>query len=153
MEQNRRWQIRAVLAVIFLVLIPLKYIVLSVAGIETTGKIISLSTPCEGGTPVRPQARLTAVFWIGRAEHKVLGAAGYGNPDFCSLNIGDIVNVAYITMTKVNYILATIGDPKSALSSFLAGGILINIVGNLLLTLLQWNQARKSSTSSETRHK
>jgi hypothetical protein len=151
MDKNRRWQIRAVLAVIFLILIPLKFIVLSVVGIETTGKTTSLSTPCENGIPVRPQARITAVFWIDGVEDKVVGAAGYGNPAFCNVNLGDIVKVTYIAMTKINYTLATIGDPKNVLSAFLAGGILINIVGNFILTLLQWYQARKSSTASETR--
>jgi hypothetical protein len=50
------------MVVIFLVLAPLKYAILSVAGTESIGKVMSLSTPCDNGKPIKPQPRITAIF-------------------------------------------------------------------------------------------
>jgi galactokinase/mevalonate kinase-like predicted kinase len=45
-------------------------------------------------------------------EHEVLGGGGDGIPEFCNIHIGDAVKVTYFEMPKVNYIMATIGNPK-----------------------------------------
>jgi hypothetical protein len=142
MTKRRRLQIRVILIILFVVLLPLKYAILSVGGTETLGKVVSLSTQCDGGKPGGPQPRITASYLIDGTEQTVLGGGGYGNPDFCEIRIGSAVKLAYFKTSVVDFVLTTIGDPKEKFLSFLLGGILINIVGNLMLALLTWDETR-----------
>ncbi|MDB6060479.1 MAG: hypothetical protein JWM78_582 [Verrucomicrobiaceae bacterium] len=68
--------------VLFLVFMPLKYLILYVSGIETTGKIISLSTMCEHNSPIEPQPRVTSIYFIGEKRHTILGKAGNVDSSF-----------------------------------------------------------------------
>jgi hypothetical protein len=131
------------MAVFFLVLMPLKYAILSVGGTETIGKITLLSTSCDNGSPIKPKPRVTAVIWVGNMKHEVSGGGGDGISEFCNIKIGDTLKVTYFDVPKVNYIVATIGNPKEIFLTFFGCGIFLNIVGNLLLVLLKWDAGRR----------
>jgi hypothetical protein len=132
-----------VMVVVFLVLMPLKYAVLSLGGTESIGTVILLSTSCDNGKPTKPQPRITAYFLAGEVKHEVLGGEGNGIPEFCTINIGDAVRVTYFAIPKVNYILATVGNPKEIFLTFFGCGIFLNIVGNLMLALLKWDEVSR----------
>lgn len=143
MSKIRRRQIRFALAVVFLVLLPLKYVILSTIGTEITGRVVLLSTACESATPIKSKPYITAVFFTGETKQEIEGKAGYGNPEFCDLRIGDGVKISYLEAPKTSYILSTIGNPRRILFAFVFGGILVNVLGNLVLTLLKWEDSRR----------
>lgn len=148
MSKVIRRQIRFALAVVFLFLLPLKYVVLSTVGTNITGRVTLLSTACESATPIKSKPYITSVFSIGATKHEIEGKAGYGNPEFCDLHIGDAIKITYLEAPKTSYILATTGNPRRILLAFLFGGVLINVLGNLVLTLLKWEDGRRLKQNS-----
>ena len=131
MNKNSHWKIRVTLLIFFLILLPLKYGILSLAGTETIGKITALSAPCENGIKSPPQPREMINFYVKDTEHEMLSDGGIQN--FCHVKIGDKVQVTYFYLPIFNYMLLTIRNPIADFWIFFGCGILFNCIANLIL--------------------
>ena len=125
MNKSTRSRLSAFL--VFLILLPAKFAFLTAFGTQVEGSIISLSQSCDYyGITTEPQPRIDAIYLIGNEQHQVEGEAGYGNPEFCDLRIGEKVGITYFNIPRFHYTIEHIGNPKTAFLFFFWSGFVIN---------------------------
>lgn len=143
MTKKGRLRIRVFLIVLGFVIFPIKYTILSIAGTKGSATIEQLSTECYLGKAQMAQPRVKASFFIAGTKQVVAGRGGYGNPDFCQLSIGDSVEVTYLQIPGIDFLLVTLGEAERMILEIIAGAIFINIVGNVILAFDKIDQKKR----------
>lgn len=134
------WLLLTIGALIFgiLVLRWPTYYSLAVEGIATRGRVTAKEP--ENHRFVRYS------YVVGGIGHDGLGSAGFGNPEFDQIRIGDNVTVYYDPQSPQTSFL---GDPKHQLQSITRGVVFITVCFPLFAVLALLARDRKRATRAE----